>query len=115
MNIYLAGPMRGIPAFNFPAFHAAEDKLRAEGHSVFSPARADELRHGADFSAKSPDGSLEKASEQGFSLRVALGEDLNWICAHADAIALLPGWEKSAGAKAEWATAAALDLKFIYL
>lgn len=115
MKLYLAGPMRGIPQFNFPAFHAAEAALQAQGHEVFSPARADERRHGAEFSLASPDGDIAKASEAGFFLRAALGEDLDWICEHAEGIALLPGWEMSAGAKAEWATAAALGLKFIYL
>src|ERR1035437_975975 len=104
MKLYLAGPMRGIPQFNFPAFHAAEAVLQAQGHEVFSPARADERRHGAEFSLQSPDGDITKAAEAGFSLRAALGEDLDWIWEHAEGVAFLPGWEKSTGAKAEWAT-----------
>jgi hypothetical protein len=42
---------------------------------------------------------------------VALGEDLGWICAHAEAVAVLPGWEESKGARAEVAAAKALGLK----
>ena len=115
MKLYLAGPMRGIPQFNFPAFYAAEALLQGQGHEVFSPARADERRHGAEFSLQSTDGDEHKAAAAGFSLRDALGEDMAWICKHAEGIALMPCWEKSSGAKAEWALAVALGLKFIYL
>ena len=45
-----------------------------------------------------------------FNLREALGADLAWICAEADAVAVLPGWENSLGAAAEVATARALGL-----
>ena len=38
MQLYLAGPMRSIKDFNFPAFNAAAAKLRAAGHEVFNPA-----------------------------------------------------------------------------
>ncbi len=113
---YLGGPMRGVPLFNFPAFYAAAAKLRAEGHEVFSPAEKDNIRHGTDISADNANGSEEEAAEKhGFNLRVALGEDLAWICAHADGIALLPGWENSKGAKAELAAAVALGLEVIYV
>lgn len=116
MNIYLAGPMRGIPEFNFPAFHAAAAKLRQEGHTVFNPAERDIERHGTDISKGNSTGSLEQvAKEHGFSLRVALGEDLEWICKHADGVALLPGWENSKGALAEKATALALGLQIMEL
>lgn len=116
MKIYLAGPMRGYPEFNFPAFHEAARNLRSLGHVVFSPAEKDSERHGTDISKGNQAGSVEQAEkDHGFSLRIALGEDLEFICKHADAIALLPGWEHSAGALAEFATAKALKLKFIYL
>lgn len=116
MKIYVAGPMRGIVEFNFPAFNAAAVRLRAEGHTVFNPAERDNERHGVDISKGNAAGCEDQAAqEHGFDLRVALGEDLAWICANAEAIALLDGWQNSKGAKAELATAIALGLKIIYL
>jgi hypothetical protein len=87
-------PMRGIPDANFPAFFAAANMLRDAGHEVFSPV---------------------EAPEKGLAYRQYLMIDLNWIGNQAQAIALLPGWEKSFGANVEWSLARALDLKFIYL
>lgn len=116
MKIYVAGPMRGIPEFNFPAFNAAATMLRAAGHIVFNPAEKDNERHGTDISKGNATGDESVAATQhGFDLRVALGDDLRWICAEAEAIALLPGWEKSKGALAEYATANALGLEIIVL
>lgn len=116
MRVYVGGPMRGIPEFNFPAFHAATAKLRAEGHEVFNPAEKDNERHGKDISKGNVNGDEAVATkEHGFNLREALGHDLQFICAEADAIALLPGWENSKGAKAEHATAVALGLEVIIL
>lgn len=116
MKIYVAGPMRGIPEFNFPAFHAAAAKLRADGHHVFNPAERDIETHGVDISKGNVSGCEELAAkEHGFNLREALRDDLEFICLHADAIALLPGWENSKGARAECATALALNLQLIHL
>ena len=114
MRIYLAGRMRGIPYFNFPAFFAAEAKLKKKGHKVFNPARRDVQKYGKEVAAAS--GTVKEAASQvGFSLREALAMDTSWICLNADAIALLPGWETSKGAKAELALAKALGLKVIKL
>jgi hypothetical protein len=111
MKIYLAGPMRGIPEFNFPAFHAAAAKLRADGHFVFSPAERDIEKAGVDISKGNAAGDNALAEAQhGFNLREALRDDLEFICLHADAIAVLPGWENSKGVNAERATAIALGL-----
>jgi hypothetical protein len=116
MKIYVGGPMRGIPEFNFPAFNAAAAQLRDEGHEVFNPAEKDNERHGKDISKGNTNGDeAVAAKEHGFNLRVALGDDLAWICTHADAVALLPGWETSKGARAEAATAIALGLKVFAL
>jgi|ERR1035437_305522 hypothetical protein len=108
--------MRGIPEFNFPAFYAGADKLRAQGHTVFSPAERDNKRHGTDISKGNATGDEHQATkEHGFNLREALAADLVFICGEADAIALLPGWETSKGANAERATAVALGLEIILL
>lgn len=116
MKVYLGGPMRGIPEFNCPAFHKAAALLRAMGHEVFSPAEKDIQRHGKDIYKGNMTGSEALATTQhGFDLRVALGEDLAWICKEAEAIALLPGWGNSKGARAEHRTAEALGLRVIYI
>jgi Domain of unknown function (DUF4406) len=116
MKIYLAGPMRGIPEFNFPAFFAATAEMRANGHEVFNPAERDNLRHGTDISKGNATGDEGLAAcEFGFSLREALGSDLAWICSYAEAIVLLPGWRNSRGAKAERAVGIALGLTIIDL
>jgi hypothetical protein len=115
MRIYLAGPMRNIPEFNFPAFHSYAAKLRAEGHQVFNPAERDAERDGKNWDKEAPDGDLKVATAKGFDLRVALGDDLAFICRDADAIAVMPGWERSKGATAEKATADALGLRVIIL
>lgn len=110
LKIYLAGPMQGVKYFNFPAFHRAAAELRAQGYHVFNPAESD------TESVKLNEAGCEiEAAKHGFCRRRALAEDTQWIALHADAIALLPGWEKSSGARAELALAQALGLKEIYL
>ena len=106
MKIYLAGPMRGYPEHNFPAFHYAAEKLRAHGFEVFSPAeKGEELRLLKDPTIQ---------HKLGFRRKV-FGIDTAWICAHADAVALLPGWETSQGALCERQTARAFGLTIIEL
>lgn len=109
MRIYIAGPMRGIPEFNFPAFDEATAWLRARGHDVFNPAERDRDEDG--FTGEGFDGT-EDLSQHGFDLRAALGADLAWITEHADLVVVLPGWEESKGANAEVATAVALGIPF---
>jgi len=89
MKIYISGPMTGYPGFNIPAFKDAERALRALGHEVLNPARqgADPAKTWADY----------------------LRADLLDVVA-ADAVALLPGWEASRGARLEVHVAHALGM-----
>ena len=106
MIYYLAGAMSGIPEFNAPAFRAAADKLRAEGHEVISPIEMDESVYGDGCHARIVDHAAFNRADD-------LTRDLTAILKYADAIALLPGWEHSTGAFAEWATARAKPVKEI--
>lgn len=114
MKIYLAGPMQGYKDFNFPAFEAYAAALRKMGHEVFSPAEDDTKQYGRQM-FQDDTGDADTLSLKGFDLRKALYNDTGWICLEADAIAMMPGWETSKGAQAEWALARALQLKIMYL
>jgi hypothetical protein len=104
MKVYLAGPMSNLPSLNFPAFMAAAQKLRAQGHHVFNPAEADLEKWGS-----------AAESEKRATYRECLRVDLNWILDHAEAIALLPGWENSKGVAAELALSKALGLEVLHV
>jgi hypothetical protein len=112
--IYVAGPMRGLPEFNFPAFFAAADEWRKKGYRVFNPAQKDVDTHGKEMFSQNKTGDERAATTEGFSLRDALTWDTNVICQECVAIYMLKGWEKSAGANAEWALAKALGLEIHY-
>jgi Domain of unknown function (DUF4406) len=110
LKLYLAGPMRGLPYFNFPEFDRVTAALRAKGHFVFNPAERDRIHYGNDVANAA--GSEEQAIKTHcFDLRCALHDDLAFICAEADGIVLLPGWQRSMGALAEHAVARALRLQ----
>ena len=116
MRIYLGGPMRGIPQFNFPAFYEAARELRAAGHEVFNPAEKDDDIYGTDMAKSNATGNEHVAAEKhGFDIRRTMEIDCTWICRNADAIALLPGWENSRGVKAEKALAEAIGIEVMYL
>lgn len=106
MRVYVAGPMRNVPEFNFPAFAEETARLRKLGWEVFNPAERD-LTVGFDPSGMT---GSEDLAAHGFDLREALGADLEWITTHADALVVLPGWRQSRGATAEVATARALGI-----
>jgi hypothetical protein len=88
VKLYLAGPMRGVPDYNFPAFRAAALRLRFSGYEVWSPAERD-IEENRD-----PNEIGELA------LKDYMADDLRAVC-QSDAIVLLPGWENSTGAQLE--------------
>jgi hypothetical protein len=100
VKLYIAGPMRGYPRYNFDAFDEAQWTLEDAGHEVISPAQLDRDL-GFD-----PDKTLE---EQGFSVEEAMRRDVHAIL-EVDGVALLPGWEQSQGARTERTVAQALGL-----
>lgn len=91
-RIYVAGPMTGIEDFNFPAFNAAAEALRATGYIVENPADHG-LIEGADW-----------ADYLAYDL-TRLG-----LC---DTIYLLHGWENSKGAQLEVLIAERLGMQII--
>jgi hypothetical protein len=98
MRVYLAGPMRGIPHYNFPAFDRAREALRAMGHDVVSPA---DLDRSAGFDAMTlPDDTDWGDVPPDFDLLEAMERDREAIRG-ADAICLLPGWQSSEGSQEE--------------
>ena len=87
---YISGPMSGRKDHNFPAFYAAEEKLRSLGMRPINPAR----------NPAQPDW----AAYMRYDLRQIL---------ECDTIVMLPGWEKSTGAKVEFLVANAIGLRVL--
>lgn len=79
---YLAGPMSGIPHFNYPAFIEAADKLRSRGYEIHNPA---ESRLGL-----------------GYDRLTYLQEDFEFIISdECEGVFILEGWSFSEGARGE--------------
>lgn len=94
--IYLAGPMRGLPEYNFPSFREARNRLRDAGWTVLCPAERDENE---GFIATGLTGN-ENLDNLDFTLPAAL-ERCFLDVLRSDAVAVLPGWGRSEGARAE--------------
>ena len=104
-TIYIAGPMRGYPLFNYPAFDSARDMLIALGvHRVVSPADLDREIGVCPEEDNIPDEML----------RECLRRDLMHLL-DSDAIVMLDGWRESKGAVAERALALAIDIPVLEL
>lgn len=93
LRIYIAGPMSGLPDFNYPSFDRAAKDLAAAGYEPLSPAVPAHL---------SPTDPGELAD--GLSYEDVLASSLQMLL-NADAVAHLDGWESSHGARLEVALA----------
>jgi Domain of unknown function (DUF4406) len=94
---YLAGPITGKQDYNIPLFDHVANKLREAGYEVFNPLDLSRQRFGQDLAgwkALSPE-EVRKA------YRALMAHQLHWIALNADVMFMLPGWERSFGARAE--------------
>lgn len=92
---YIAGPMSGMERLNRPAFYEAAAKLRKHGHKAVNP--------------------FELGVEDGKEIRDYMKVDIPAML-ECDGVALLPGWEKSQGARLEalMAFECGLDVRTIH-
>lgn len=105
MKVYIAGKMRGLPLYGFPLFDSARDMLIKRGFDVVSPADLDRAE-GFD-----PAGTAVVTEE---FVQNAFRRDFAAILT-CDAIALLPNWEESGGARAELEVAQRIGLRVFYI
>ncbi len=85
IKLYIAGPMTGMPQHNQPAFWKASQELSEAGYLVLHTAHPDNLEP-----------EKLKSTSWELWLRKAIARMMD-----ADAIALLPGWQASRGARLE--------------
>jgi hypothetical protein len=91
-RIYIAGPMTGLPSYNYPKFLSVEEDLKKMGYkNILNPAR---IANG----------------ETGKAYSYYIRESLNLI-KNADAVVFLNGWENSKGANLEHHCAKLMNLK----
>ena len=87
-KLYIAGPMTGLPDYNYPAFNHAASELRAVGFKVENPAE-----------------NAVTSEDYTDYLRAGLAQLLT-----CDGVAVLPDWWLSGGARWEVQTAGILRL-----
>ena len=111
-SIYIAGPMRNIPFYNFPAFDRAQAHLESEGWNVISPAQIDR-DHGFDPKDMPVDSDWNDLSTLPFTIEECWERDMEAVSS-CDAIYMLKGWQTSTGAQAEYWTARWLRKEVIF-
>lgn len=101
---YVAGPMRGYEQFNFPAFDATRDVLIQNGWNVISPADIDRAAGDTNADTGAVADMRDYVIRDFFVLFF-----LSYV--NGGSISMLPAWEKSTGAVAEFFLARWLGLK----
>jgi hypothetical protein len=99
-SAYISGPMTGIPKQNYPEFFAYEERWIQAGWQILNPAR---FNPAIEIHKKDP--RIKPGTEE--SRAASIWQDLEAI-RETDVILMLPGWERSIGARAELYTARAL-------
>ncbi|GAF97769.1 unnamed protein product, partial [marine sediment metagenome] len=106
-TVYIAGPMRGYPLYNFPAFDEARDRWKT-AYNVISPADLD--REAGFDPAVDPEGFSGTHAGLVRVMYRDLDAILNLDPERGDCLAVLPGWQDSKGARVEVALARFLGL-----
>lgn len=109
-RIYIAGPMTGRPRFNFPAFDYATCLWRDAGWKVVSPADLTREIWRERFGTEFDPGNAEHVATTTPMYREFMAVDFAQLCG-CDAIAMLPGSDRSRGATLELSVARALGLE----
>lgn len=102
-RVYIAGPMRGIKYYGFPAFFEAEEKLQSEGYETVNPARID-VERGFDPRKLPENTDWFKTLPEDVNVNEIIMRDIGALV-ECDVICLLDGWQLSVGARAEASTA----------
>lgn len=98
MRYYISGPMRGIPHWNFEAFHECAAWLRGVGKEAISPAE-----HDVEVDPLCVDKPEYLTGEEcAGEFEKLIGWDLIQILdPGTTGVVLIPGWERSTGARHE--------------
>lgn len=95
MKLYLAGPMTGLPLFNFPEFDRVAKELRSRGYEIHTPH---EINYGETLESR---GSLRYTDYLRGGLKLLL---------ECEGLVLLPSWMNSKGAQLELHVADKLEM-----
>jgi hypothetical protein len=107
-RLYIAGPMTGHEDLNFPAFNSAAAEYRRRGAFVINPAEMNGGNAEIALTAKLT------ADEYHAHWVRCMKKDINALMT-CDGMVMLPGWQKSRGAKLEHHIARNLGLTITYL